>query len=303
MSNKSAHPARNFSRFDAMSTEELNAILYQDSLLTSEAETDTDAILYIMEVIAKREATEYPETSPSAEEAWDKFNALYCAEDSDGKSLYEDDGEETMPILSAVPKPPLTEYEKPRKNIRFAIRATIVAAALCAFLLGSSLIASASGFDLWGSLIQWGREAFGFTDTTVDADQKRIYPEDNDPRNVLREHGVSATLLPLWMPDGYTFHSIESTASPTRRLFYIWYVNGTNEISMTIAVLSTTPILAHEKNSQDTEVYVKGGIEHYIVRNLEETTVAWAVGMYECSIGGQFSIEEAILIIDSIYGS
>ena len=49
---------RDFSRFDKLSTEELREIIRQDSMLTEDEESDTDAILYIMEVLANREKSE-----------------------------------------------------------------------------------------------------------------------------------------------------------------------------------------------------------------------------------------------------
>ena len=54
MSESKEHFYRNFSKFDEMSTEELNEILRQDSQLPDGEDSDTDAILYIMGVIAKR---------------------------------------------------------------------------------------------------------------------------------------------------------------------------------------------------------------------------------------------------------
>jgi len=303
MSNKTAHPGRDFSRFDAMSTEELREILYQDSLLPPEQETDTDAILYIMEVVAKREAVEHPEDSPSTEEAWARFNALYRAEGGDGRSLYEEYDEEATPILTAVPKPPLTEYGKPRKNIRFALRTAIVAAVLIVIVLCGSLMASASGRELWQTVARWTKETFGFTSVSVGVDQKHIYPEDNDPRDALLKYGITDPLLPTWIPDGYSYKEFEAVETPTRRVFYIQYADGDYWIGMTITALSSAPVRAYEKDDENTDVYKKNGIDHYIIKNVEETTIIWTASTYECSIGGQFSVEEARNIIDSIYRS
>ena len=50
MSESKEHFYRDFSKFDEMSTEELNEILRQDSQLPDGEDSDTDAILYIMEM-------------------------------------------------------------------------------------------------------------------------------------------------------------------------------------------------------------------------------------------------------------
>lgn len=47
MSESKEHFYRDFSKFDEMSTEELNEILRQDSQLPDGEDSDTDAILYI----------------------------------------------------------------------------------------------------------------------------------------------------------------------------------------------------------------------------------------------------------------
>ena len=302
MSNKSAHPGRDFSRFDVMSTEELKELLYQDSLLPSGQETDTDAILYIMEVVAKREAMEHPEACPSTEDAWSSFTELYCPEESDGTSLYEEAEDEPAPILTAVPTPPI-EHSKPRKNIRFVLRTAIVAAVLAVILVGSSLVASASGFDLWGAVAQWTRETFGFTGSSIDVTPMSMYSADNDPRDTLLAHGISAQLVPTWMPDGYLYNKIEVLETPTRRVFYIWYENSLKEISMTISILFNPPSRTYEIDTENAIQYSKNGIDHFIMNNVDEVTIVWATELYECSIRGPFSVGDAQTIIDSIYGS
>ena len=302
MSNKSAHPGRDFSRFDVMSTEELKELLYQDSLLPSGQETDMDAILYIMEVVAKREATEHPEICPDTEKAWKSFNELYRSEDNDGTSLYEEVEDEPEPILTAVPTPP-NEHSKPRKNIRFVLRTAIVAAVLIVILVGSSLVACASGFDLWGAVAQWTKETFGFNTSSMPLDKSALYSESNDPRDVLLKYDISVPLLPTWMPEGYSFQEIEFMEAPTRRVFYVRYINGNQKISMTIALLSGASTYAHEKNSPDAITYPSNGIDHFIMENMDQITIVWTIGTYECSIRGSISVEEAQNIIDSIYRS
>ena len=302
MSMKSAHPGRDFSRFDTMSTDELKEILYQDSLLTPEQESDTDAILYIMEVVAKREAQEHPEDIPSTEDAWASFNAYYRSEDSDGTSLYADSSEDIAPILTVVPDPSI-EHSKPRKKLRFILRTAVVAAVLVAFLLGSSLIASASGVNLWKAVAQWTKETFGFNEISTGVEQRLIYPENDDPRDALLKYDITAPLLPNWMPNEYVYEELESMETPSRRVVHVRYSDKENNIGLTIALTSNTSPWSFEKGSQDVVIYTANGIEHYIMENLDEITIVWTVGSYECSLRGLFSMEDAQKIIDSIYRS
>lgn len=302
MSEKTAHPERDFSRFDMMSTEELKELLYQDSLLTDEQESDMDAILYIMEVVTKREAAEHPENSPSAEDAWKSFNELYRSDDCDVNSLYADDEEDSAPTLTVIPTPPI-ENSKPRKSNRHLFRVACIAAVLVAILLGGSLTAQASWENVWASVAQWTKDLFGFSSTSISSTPESLYSADNDPRDTLQRYGITENLVPKWMPDGYYYVSIEVREAPNRLSFYICYSNEIEKIGMTIAVLSSSVTYTHEKTLSDALPYPVNGADYFIMENLEETTIAWTVDRYECSIGGNFSTEDAKMIIESIYRS
>lgn len=77
MSESKEHFHRDFSKFDEMSTEELNEILRRDSQLPDGEESDIDAILYIMEVIEKR-SQELPLSDfKDVDRAWSSFNENY----------------------------------------------------------------------------------------------------------------------------------------------------------------------------------------------------------------------------------
>ena len=76
MSESKEHFHRDFSKFDEMSTEELNEILRRDSQLPDGEESDIDAILYIMEVIEKR-SQELPLSDfKDVDRAWSSFNEI-----------------------------------------------------------------------------------------------------------------------------------------------------------------------------------------------------------------------------------
>ena len=93
MSESKEHFHRDFSKFDEMSTAELNEILRQDSQLPDGEESDIDAILYIMEVIEKR-SQELPLSDfKDVDRAWSSFNENYRFASSDERSLFDLDDE------------------------------------------------------------------------------------------------------------------------------------------------------------------------------------------------------------------
>lgn len=78
-------PKNDFSAFDAMSTEALQEILRTDFFMSEGEGYGTDAVLYIMQVIAERETGH-----PSVYEAWRIFNKYYRSNNCNGTSLYDE---------------------------------------------------------------------------------------------------------------------------------------------------------------------------------------------------------------------
>lgn len=150
MSESKEHFHRDFSKFDEMSTEELNEILRQDSQLPDGEDSDTDAILYIMGVIAKRNQELPSSDFGDVNHAWSSFNKNYRFASSDERSLFDLDDEpqqnstsDNMQILQPAPR----SNARPHKRV---LRTASILAAVIAVLLATSLTAYALGFDLWG---------------------------------------------------------------------------------------------------------------------------------------------------------
>ena len=70
---------RDFSKYEAMSTEELEEILRLDAEAPEGAQSDTELILYILEVLASRRNTKNS-TGNTAQEAWESFQQNYMPE-------------------------------------------------------------------------------------------------------------------------------------------------------------------------------------------------------------------------------
>ena len=56
-----------------------------------------------------------------------------------------------------------------------------------------------------------------------------------------------------------------------------------------------------EKNDALQREYDSHGIKYYILQDEGQTKIIWANGTFECRVCGDFSEEEAIAIVDSIY--
>lgn len=297
MPNPKEPSGRDYSRFDTLSTEALMEILHQDSLLPEGEESDLDAILYITEVIAKREQLNPTMDIPPVDEAWKSFNEHYCYDSCDDTSLCED-SEESEFGSNVIPYPAV-EHTRPKRRLRSVLRAFLIAAALLVILLVGSLTAYAMGYNVWDAMAQWTEDTFSFMAPQEDM----IYSEEDDPRKVLQDYGVTEDILPTWVPNGYQYTGIEISDTPTRVTFYISYVNGDRIIQMAISMLSNTSVYTFEKGKEDAMIYEANGIDHYIISNTDNTSISWTIGNCECTIIGHVSTEDAQDMIDSIYGS
>lgn len=286
---------QDYSKFDALSTDALKELLYQDSLLPENEESDMGAILYIMEVIANREALNPTEAFTPVEAAWKSFNEHYRSDSCDGTSLYEDQ-EEAEPDSNGMSHPTAVHPAR-KQRLRGILRVTGAAAILAVVLLAGSMTAYAMGYDIWDTLGRWTENIFGLMILQEDS----IYPEEDDPRDTLKEYGVTEDVLPTWLPEGYRYVGIELSDIPTRKMFDITYANDDNEIIMTIALMSDATMRTFEKDEQNVTIYSRNDVQYYIVKNHEQINVIWSVGNCECSIIGYMSAEEAENMINSIY--
>ena len=66
--------------------------------------------------------------------------------------------------------------------------------------------------------------------------------------------------------------------------------------------LDLNQMALYEMDSDEVIEYVYGDITHYIMSNLDCTTIVWYNGNIEGSIIGLISLDEAKKIINSIYG-
>ena len=115
----------NLSKYDAMTTEELEEILRLDAQALEEQESDTETILYIMEVLAARKRNN-GHTGKTALEAYESFKQNYMPKTDDN----------IIPI-------------KTRRRLPRWVRGLVATAAVLAILFTGSVTAKAFGFNIW----------------------------------------------------------------------------------------------------------------------------------------------------------
>ena len=175
------------SKYDAMTTEELEEILRLDAQAQEEQESDTETILYIMEVLAARKRNN-GHTGKTALEAYESFKQNY---------MPEVDNIETISKASTK-----TKIAFPRW-----LRSLTATAAVLAILLVGSVTAQAFGLNIWEAVVKWTQETFQFGDWGDSS------VNDNLPyaslQEALEESEITASLIPNWFPDSFELVEIK----------------------------------------------------------------------------------------------
>ena len=258
-----------------MSTEELEQILRQDVEAPADQEADTDFLLDVMEVLAKRDK-ENVQTKKAAEEAWASFQEHYAPEPE--------------AIRSAKPARPW-------------LRHLVAAAAALVLILSIPLTARALGWDeLWDVVARWAKETFSFVsgDPEQVSEPSPTYDgEYTSLQDLLKRSNRPYDMVPTWVPDGFVLEKVEKDVTPEQEVYQALYKNGSREVKLNFKTF-TYGNSWNVEIEDSIEIQRESGIEYYIFSNLDKIQVIWIDESYECMISGDISLEEAKQMINSI---
>ena len=298
---KSAVPGyRDYSHLDQMGTDKLREILKLHALSPND-DADTQAMLYIMEVVAHRENLQ---ETVDVNLAWKSFQENYQPYAGEF-SLYEDEETRKDIEIAETPSHRITKHIRVRQ--RRVFRATYITVAIALLLFATTITAYALGYDIWGGIAQWGRDTFGFQSIETHNPEGIQYDVNgangyDNLQAVLEAHGITEAVAPTWLPDGFELEDLKvHSEMRTSISFNAAYTNKEQFVVIAISLLYYEPYGTLEKDEGDVLLYEKSGIEHYIMTNNGQNIVAWMNGNLECRIAGDISRDELIRIVDSIY--
>ena len=282
--------SRDFSHLDKLSTDELKELLRQDSMLDENEGSDIDAVLYIMEVLARRENEKA--AAQDTESAWQSFKDNYYPYTSDPEPLFSFDG----PGRDEAPAP----SERKNRFFKRLVKPLSIAAIVIFVLLTGTITSYALGFDLWGAFAAWTHETFGFISSTKATDSQ---PFPN-LRTALDMYGIDAdSIVPTWLPEDFGEDIVQASESPSGNYIVSRCIGDNREVSIEIKVY-VSPDFVHrtyEKTNTEVDMYLAGNTEYYITSNGGATRITWIAGNLECSIFGDLEINETYNMIDSIH--
>lgn len=284
---KSGQP--NYHRFDLMSNEELEILLQAFFAASDDEQMDYDAVIYISELLDKREGTNDETSQEDVEISKAEFFKHYYPL-KDEKTLYDFDDDEQK-NKNIKEKVGLVPFHK-RLWRGFASAAAV----LVLFLFVGTVTAYALGYNPVQYIGRWNDEQFWLERVSI---TQELADEVAEYSNI--------ACVPKWLPSDYKFNGLEIS----EHNLYIYIVSdfyketnsNNNELSIDYRIYSNPDQMAlYEKDSEKVTEYIYGGITHYIMSNLDNMVIVWYNGNIEGSIKGSISLEEAKKIINSIYG-
>ena len=272
---------RDFSKYDEMTTKELEEILRLDAEMIDGQESDTEILLYVMEVLTQRRK-KTGQTGNTAQEAYETFTQHYLPE------IMNTDNTDPVP----------TKRNKPANRTHRWIRAMAATAAVLVILIAGSVTAKAFGIDVWKAVIQWTQETFHF------GEWGNSNSSNNLPyaslQEALEKGKITTALAPAWFPDDYELVDITVEQTPFQKAYRAQYIRGEQELIITVREYLNDEPLYVEQSDGLIEEYEVGGITYYLFENNEQVQAVWIVDSYECYIAGALSIDELKMMISSI---
>ena len=264
-----------------MSTEQLKEIIRLDS--QGVEEYPTEDMFYILDLLGQREE-ETGEGHVDVDAAWSRFQRDYLGTQAPVHT-------QKVPWWQRLPR---------------GLGAT--AAALVLVVVGL-FTAQAAGWDLLGGLPQWNDEIFTFGSLepenpvdvkepenidTVSPDQQQesetIMPEvlEYDTlQEALDACGITEVKAPTWLPEGCQFQTVEQICNPDGTSYELYATYKYQESLLAINVIPIGPDSAGiEKVEKTVDITEMHGQTVYIIKNINNFTIAWKTQSYEFYLFG-----------------
>ena len=268
---------RDFSKYEAMETKELEEILRLDAEAPEGTQTDTALLLYILEVLASRNNTENI-TENKAQKAWESFERNYMPEECQN------------PVAR-------------KKRVPWLRRLAATAAAVALLIVIPFYTKALTLEEIMEIFGRWAKETFSFV-SSENTEVSEPSPEDQDDylflQELLEENNRDSSMVPTWIPSGFSLEKIEKDVTPIQETYSARYVKGDLFFRIRVQNYLDDDFQKIETSQEYSEIYSVGNQDYYIFHNNKQNQAVWVRGTYECIISGNLSIDEMKLMIDSI---
>lgn len=275
-------PEQNNGSFDYLNKLNIQQLREILRLQLDEDEVNVELIKKINAVLASK--TEEPELDVAS--AYDRLRAAESSE-----PLYSEVLDE-MTAEKAV---------RPRPKFRALFKVGLVAAVMIVLFIGTGIVGYAMGFDFWGAVSEWTEDRFGFPSGESLYERTDVEYPYYELQEALDQIGVTADVVPKYMPTGYSVTEVISSESTKGFCVICTMANNDQEIMLSYLLLTKEPTRVFAKDDGSPEIYAKNGIEHYIFTNEGSYRATWLNQNVQCEIIKVVEKSELLKMIDSIY--
>ena len=291
-----------YSYLDQLGTQELEALLQKDA--EDPDGGDLDMVMYIMEVIEKREGGFDKEKAAAALE---DFFSTYATPEGEGLQLYPGDN---LGDKEAKSDPAKVFHKSRRRRLSLKGAGLIAAVLVCVFSLAACSVGGIGRF--FRMVGRWTSEVFAF-ENTYDGDISKVdgaeiaAPLENaqyaSMEEALAAYGITEKVVPTSFPEGFEIVAVEVNRfeNPDFVKFCAMYQGGDHYLILQVRQILDLNMENFEKDIDAVTEYVKDGLRHYFYTNMDSNCVTWFNGNLECFIDTNLPEEDLTLAIDSIY--
>lgn len=291
-----------YSYLDQLSTQELEALLQKDA--EDPDGGDLDMVMYIMEVIEKREGGV---DKTAAADALKDFFSAYATPEGEGLQLYPSGEAESI----HVPLEPEKASRRKKSHKTILRKALLIAAALaCALVLAAC---SVGGFARFFQMVgKWTSEVFTFENAYKGEIPQEIGTNAPQPQedvqysrieDALAAYGITEKVVPTKLPEGLEIETVEVIPFESNNSvnFCALYQSDTSYLILQIRQIASQHDEKFEKDEGEVAKYIRDGIPHYFYENVGSSCITWFNGNLECVIDTDLPKDCLIAVVDSIY--
>lgn len=265
--------------YDSMTTMQLEHILRADAQANEEDQLDSEALLYIMEILAKRRNGPGGDDR-RARKAWQNFQDNY----------------------HPGPSGPFRKSHMPFRST-WVRRAAALAAALV-LLVGIPAVSLA--FDRGahhGTIATCEDELFCFKHfiSSLDMDLFDGTSESSGSiTEMLGDHGRRTDLMPTWLPEGFELWRTKLSVSDFGEHYRSLYMYGEEAIVLSVKVVHQQGTGGYCIDEHSQQLYRHDDTDYHIFTNGDRLCAIWLDGDYECCITGDVTVKQMKTMLHSI---
>jgi len=120
--------------------------------------------------------------------------------------------------------------------------------------------------------------------------------------DTVTEYGVTAPVVPMWLPEGFVLEEIKVDKLPSRVKVYSSFLCADKFFLLNINLVGSISVSSFESNNSEYDSVELDGMPFYITTNMDSISIIRETEKTTCSISTNLSREECYNILRSIQG-